>query len=116
MAMYHREMIPHAISIDSLRSMIAERLLHADSCFAFTCLWILLEGEILEPKIGTKFSAWPRPEVNLEFDYSGKFKEIPVDKILYEAGEAKYGFSGTHPFLYHSTYHAHRLQGGENPD
>jgi len=108
----HRTMILHPVNVDYLRARIAERLLYADSSFAFASLWMMLDGEIFEPKIGKKFSVWPRPEINLEFDYGGKFKEIPLNEILYEAGEAKYGFSGTHYFLYNLTYDAHRLQGG----
>ena len=47
------------------------------------------------PKLSEAFSSWKRPEINLEFDHRGVFKEMCGSTFFYEGGESKLAFTGT---------------------
>jgi len=49
----------------------------------------------MEPKLSQPFTSWKRPEINLEFDHRGAFKELPNIRFFYEGGESKLSFNGT---------------------
>ena len=55
---------------------ISERLKYRQSRTAFAALLFLIDCGCMMPKLSEPFSSWERPEINLEFDHKGTFKEM----------------------------------------
>lgn len=65
---------------------LTEPLKYRQSRIAFAAVLFLIDDGEMEPKLALPFKVWKRPEINIEFDHKGTYKEMWGKMFLYEGG------------------------------